>query len=66
MPKAKTRRAVAKRMKVTGSGKLIACGCGMRHHLECKSAHKKRELSADGNMAQCEGKVTWRMLGKKK
>lgn len=66
MPKSKTRRAVSKRMKVTGSGKLIACGCGMRHHLECKSAGKKRDLSADGHVAPCEGKVTWRMLGKKR
>lgn len=66
MPKSKTRRAVSKRMKVTGSGKLIACGCGMRHHLECKSAKKKRDLSGEGQIAPCGEKVTWRMLGKKK
>ncbi|MFZ4577419.1 MAG: 50S ribosomal protein L35 [Myxococcota bacterium] len=44
MPKIKTRRAAAKRFKVTGSGR-IKCGSAYRRHiLVTKSTKRKRQL----------------------
>lgn len=58
MPKAiarsKTRKAVAKRFKVTGSGKVLRTKAGRRHLLECKSAKRKRNLAKTGLVAECD------------
>jgi len=49
MPKAiarsKTRKAVAKRFKITASGKVMCASSGRRHLLSCKSAKRKRKLA---------------------
>ena len=37
MPKMKTNSAASKRVRVTGSGKLMHAGSAMRHNLEHKS-----------------------------
>ena len=42
--KAKTRKAVAKRFKVTGTGKVLRRKQGARHLLQCKSRKRKRSL----------------------
>jgi large subunit ribosomal protein L35 len=42
--KAKTRKAVAKRFKVTGSGKVLRRKQGKRHLLQKKSRKRKRNL----------------------
>ncbi len=42
--KAKTRKAVAKRFKVTGSGKVLRRKQGKRHILQKKSRKRKRNL----------------------
>ena len=42
--KAKTRKAVAKRFKVTGSGKILRRKQGKRHLLQCKNRKRKRSL----------------------
>ncbi len=42
--KAKTRKAVAKRFKVTGTGKVLRRKQGKRHLLESKSRKRKRAL----------------------
>ena len=48
MPKkpgiAKTRKAVAKRFKVTGTGKVIRRRQGKRHLALCKTRKRKRRL----------------------
>lgn len=44
MPKMKTKRATAKRIKKTGSGKLVHFQCGKRHILTKKSRKRKRRL----------------------
>lgn len=48
MPKSiarsKTRKAVAKRFKITGTGKVMRSHSGRRHLLECKSSKSKRKL----------------------
>ena len=43
--KAKTRKAVAKRFKVTGTGKLLRRKQGARHLLQYKNRKRKRSLS---------------------
>jgi len=42
--KAKTRKAVAKRFKVTGTGKILRRKQGARHILQKKSSKRKRAL----------------------
>lgn len=44
MPKMKTHRGAAKRLRVTGTGKVARRRAGKSHLLEHKSAHRKRRL----------------------
>ena len=44
MPKMKTKRAAAKRFKLTGSGKLMRFKANKRHILTKKSTKRKRTL----------------------
>ena len=44
MPKMRTKRAAAKRLKVTGTGKLMARSGWKRHLLEAKSPKRRRKL----------------------
>jgi len=53
----KTRKAVAKRFKITATGKVKRAKPGRRHLLLCKSAKRKRKLAkaglvADGDLAK--------------
>ena len=49
MPKpiarAKTRKAVAKRFKITGTGKVLRSQASKRHLLSKKSAKRKRQMA---------------------
>jgi large subunit ribosomal protein L35 len=45
MPKMKTKKASAKRFKVTGTGKIVAHRANKRHLLTHKSANRKTRLS---------------------
>lgn len=49
MPKSvarrKTKKSVAKRFKITGTGKILRSQSSKRHLLACKSAKRKRQLS---------------------
>ena len=45
--KSKTRKAVAKRYKITGSGKIVRRSPGKRHILTKKSSKRKRSLGQD-------------------
>ena len=40
----KTRKAVAKRFKITGSGKVIRSRAGKRHLMATKNAKRRRSL----------------------
>jgi len=44
MPKMKTRKGVAKRFKLTGSGRIKRSQANKRHILTKKSAKRKRQL----------------------
>ncbi|MBU3665251.1 MAG: 50S ribosomal protein L35 [Chthoniobacterales bacterium] len=41
----KTKKAVAKRFKVTGSGKVLRAQASRRHLLSSKNAKRKRQLA---------------------
>ena len=49
MPKpiarSKTRKAVAKRFKITGTGKVLRSQASRRHLMSSKNAKRKRQLS---------------------
>jgi large subunit ribosomal protein L35 len=49
MPKpiarSKTRKSVAKRFKVTATGKVMRTRGGRRHLLQCKTSKRKRKLA---------------------
>jgi large subunit ribosomal protein L35 len=63
MPKNKTHSGTKKRIKVSGSGKLLREKAGKRHLLEKKSSHKTRELSGQTEVAPQDDKRLRRMLG---
>jgi large subunit ribosomal protein L35 len=44
MPKIKTKRGAAKRLRATGTGKLVRVKGWKRHLLEWKPAKRKRQL----------------------
>ena len=50
----KTRKAVAKRFKVTGSGKVLRRKQGKRHILQKKSSKRKRSLSKVALVAETD------------
>jgi large subunit ribosomal protein L35 len=63
MPKMKTRRAVAKRFKVTGSGKLKRSHANAGHIMTKKSATRKRNLRKSGLVHSNDEARMKRMLG---
>lgn len=50
----KTRKAVAKRFKVTGNGKVLRRKQGKRHILQKKSSKRKRSLSKVALVAETD------------
>lgn len=52
MPKIKTRRAVAKRFKETGNGKIKMMHDGKGHILTKKSKNRKRRLRKTGYVSK--------------
>ena len=62
MPKMKTRKAAAKRYRVTGTGKVRFKKQGLRHILTKKTTKRKRNLRATGILADMEAKKAKQML----
>lgn len=54
MPKMKTRKCAAKRIKKTGTGKYRHHKAGKRHILTKKSSKRKRRLRTDGEVKSTE------------
>lgn len=48
MPKMKTRKSVACKFKVTGTGKLLRRRAGKRHLLSDKSSKRKQKMGKPG------------------
>ena len=64
MPKQKTKKAAAKRFKVTASGKILRRHAMKSHNLEKKSAKRRRKFRGDHAVAETDAREVRRMLGK--
>ena len=62
MPKAKTRKSVSSRFKVTGTGKLIYRKKNKNHILTKKTSKRKRQLGKDGVLSAVETKRHKKMM----
>lgn len=64
MSKMKTKKAAVKRIKVTGSGKLVRRKAGLAH-LQTKRSTKSQMRNNDGavQVADCNKKVMKKLLG---
>lgn len=62
MPKMKTHRGAAKRIKVTGTGKLRRGHAYARHILTKKSAGRKRGLASETEVSSADEAKVRRML----
>ena len=63
MPKMKTDRGAAKRIKVTGTGRLRRRKAFRSHLLEKKNSVRMRRLGREADLAKGDEKATRRMLG---
>ena len=64
MPKNKTHSGAKKRLRVTGSGKLMRELANKRHLLEVKSSRRKRMLSQDQPVAPANVRQVKKLLGR--
>lgn len=62
MPKMKTKKAVAARFKLTGTGKLKRQHPGKRHILTKKSPKRKRQLSRPALVSDSQLKTYKRLM----
>jgi len=62
MPKQKTRKCVAKRLKQTSTGKFMHNRAGKRHILTKKSAKRKKRLGKATVLKPCEVRTVLRAL----
>ncbi|QCB28364.1 50S ribosomal protein L35 [Corynebacterium endometrii] len=62
--KQKTHKGTAKRIKVTGSGKLRREQAGRRHLLEGKPSRRTRRLKGTEAVAPADTKRVKRLLGR--
>ena len=63
MPKMKTHGAAAKRLRLTGSGKIVHKRSNFRHILEKKSSRRKRRLGKMTTVAKSDMSRARRLLG---
>jgi large subunit ribosomal protein L35 len=63
MPKQKTHKGTSKRIRVTGSGKLLREKAGKRHLLEKKSSKLTRRLSGTVEVAKHDVPRLKKLLG---
>ena len=64
MPKMKTDKGAAKRIKVTGTGKLRRRRAFLNHILEKKSPGRKRHLGTEADVASRDLRQVKRLLGR--
>ncbi|HKB33025.1 MAG TPA: 50S ribosomal protein L35 [Candidatus Dormibacteraeota bacterium] len=63
MPKIKTQKGIAKRIRVTGTGKLMRASSQKSHLLEHKSQKRKRGYENEQSVAKADRKTVRRALG---
>ena len=64
MPKFKPHTGMGKRVKRTGSGKIVAEQAGKRHLLEGKPSTRTRRLTGTVEVAKAEVKRIKKLLGR--
>ncbi|PRX46768.1 large subunit ribosomal protein L35 [Prauserella shujinwangii] len=64
MPKNKTHSGTAKRVRITGSGKLRRQKAGRRHLMEKKSSKLSRRLEGTTDLAAPDVRRVKRLLGR--
>jgi large subunit ribosomal protein L35 len=64
VPKNKTHSGIKKRVKITGSGKLLTQHSGMRHNLEKKPSRLTRRLTGTKEIAGADAPRVKRLLGR--
>ena len=62
MPKAKTSRSAAKRLKKTGSGKVARRKSSTSHHFTVKTRKRKRKLRKSATVSGADTKRMKRLL----
>jgi len=62
MPKIKTKRSAAKRIRATGTGKLVRAKGWKKHLLEWKSSKRKRQLGKATLIAPADEKRIRRLV----
>ena len=62
MPKMKTNSAAAKRLRVTGTGKVRRGKAGLSHLMRGKSASRRRKLKKHGIVVSANQKHVERLL----
>lgn len=65
MPKQKTNKAMSKRVKITGTGKVLRRKASRAHKLTSKSGARKREYTLEHGMANGDSKNAKKMVGVK-
>jgi large subunit ribosomal protein L35 len=64
MPKMKTDKGAAKRVKVTGTGRLRRRHAFLNHILEKKSSKRKRRLASGTDIAPADARQIKRLIGR--
>jgi large subunit ribosomal protein L35 len=64
MPKMKSHSGMKKRVKVTGSGKLLTERAGKRHLLERKPSRLTRRLTGTEEISKADRKRVKKLLGR--
>ncbi len=64
MPKMKSHTGMGKRVKVTGSGKIVSEQAGKRHLLEGKTSRRTRRLTGTVEVSPADTKRIKKLLGR--
>jgi large subunit ribosomal protein L35 len=64
VPKNKTHSGIKKRVKITGSGKLLSQHSGMRHNQERKPSRLTRRLTGTKELAAADVPRVKKLLGR--
>ena len=64
MPKMKSHTGMGKRVKVTGSGKIVKQKAGLRHNLEKKPSTRTRRLTGTEEVAKVDVPRIKKLLGR--
>ncbi len=62
MPKLKTKKAAAKRFKITGTGKVMHYGAGGGHLLSGKNSKRKRRIKTAAVLSKGDSKRIKKLL----